>query len=432
MAYFSLLILIASHALCWMAGGGQKLQHSPVKMITLLSGMHTIPQYIICTISPESSWLYPSLGSKYIDYFVEFGILYSLGLFMQILFTSIACKIKMPKAAKLSMGVNYPFKKAALFLFTIYVAIMLIYFNEINGLQYYLAHFNERDELRAGMGIFDMFRFPAAYLTILFLVASYKNSPKSTSNGILLIVIFMAIIEALLGGRRGPIQFLLFGLIGLLMVDRNRKLFSMSSIVVVILSVSIFVGLYYFRALASPQTGADIGILVYLMNFSYNDIYIFVISHFSNNDFWYGSVYLDIFYKIFSYFGGSIGPSPDEGLYVYNLYKGNLIEPPMIADQMYQNSFPPRTFGNGYMNFGIVGVLIFFSIKGALTGLAYKIMTQSSYNPFFMYIYLIMIFSFQLSNLKLFEFITVCVALIILLIPLRLIKNWQATTSKPS
>ncbi len=235
-------------------------------------------------------------------------------------------------------------------------------------------------------------------------------------------------IEMLFGGRRNPIQFLLFGLIGLLMVDKNRQLFSPSSIVITLLSISIFIGLYSFRALHVSQSEVDIDILTYVLNISYNDIYIFIISHFSNNDFWYGSIYLDIFYKIFSYFNGSTGPSLDEGLYIYNIYRGNFIEPPMILEQIYQNSFPPRTFGNGYINFGIAGVLIFFSIKGTLTGLAYKIMTKSNYNPIFMYIYLIMIFSFQLSNLKLFEFMTICSALILLSIPLRLIKKRQTTT----
>ncbi len=176
MSYFSLLILITSHVMCWwLIGGRQKLQHSPVKISTLLSGIHTIPHYIICTISPENSWLYPSLGNKYIIYLIEFGILYSLGLFIQALCISTASKIKMPIATKLTIEPHYPFRKAALLLFTVYISILLVYFNKIGGLQYYLTHFNNRDELRAGLGILDMCKFPVAYLTILFLVASSLN-----------------------------------------------------------------------------------------------------------------------------------------------------------------------------------------------------------------------------------------------------------------
>ena len=133
-----------------------------------------------------------------------------------------------------------------------------------------------------------------------------------------------------------------------------------------------------------------------------------------------GSVYGDIFLKFSSYISGSDGPSPDEGLYIFNLYHGMSVEPPMITDQ--NTKFcTPRTFGNGYLNFGILGVLIFFSIKGALVGLAYKVMIVSRNNPILMYIYFYMIFAFQLSNLKIFEFITMLIAIMIILIPIRLL-----------
>ena len=52
------------------------------------------------------------------------------------------------------------------------------------------------------MGIIDMFRFPLAYLAIMFLVASYKAKPNSSLKILLLIIVSMALFEALFGGRR--------------------------------------------------------------------------------------------------------------------------------------------------------------------------------------------------------------------------------------
>ena len=59
-------------------------------------------------------------------------------------------------------------------------------------------------------------------------------------------------------------------------------------------------------------------------------------THFDSSNFWLGSV-CGIFFKFSSYISGSDGPSPDEGLYIFNLYHGMSVEPPMITDQMIQN-----------------------------------------------------------------------------------------------
>ena len=431
--YVALIILILAHLMCWMLAGTRKIQHSPVKITTLLSGIHTIPHYIICVIDPEKSILYASLGSDYITYFVQFGVLYSIALIVQTIFLMKVIKIKMPSAARLRLKDDYPYDKVVLILLGSYIAIVAVYFSSIGGLLNYLSNFYQRVALREGMEIFDMFRPPLAYLTLMFLVASYKSKPNSSLKVFFLILFFMVLLEAFFGGRRNPIQFLIFGYLGLLTVDSGKRLISTSSVIVATLVVTVFVGLYYFRSLASLQAGSsavitsEIPALTYLLNLSYNDIYIFVMSHFSNHDFWYGSIYGDIFNKFASYLFGYDAPSPDEGVYIYNLYQGMSVKPPMLLDQMLHNSWPPRTFGNGYLNFGIAGVLILFSIKGALIGLMYKAMKTSENNPFFMYIYFYMVFSFQISNLKIFEFITILLVLAIILITLSLITSWKFT-----
>ena len=434
MAYIALTLLILVHLASWVLDGNRRIQHSPVKLTTLLSGLNVIPHYLICTIDPENSFLYASLGTSYVNYFINFGILYSIAFLLHTFFLINASKLAIPFASKLPLKDNYPYGKIVLFCFVSYVAIVLVYFSSMGGLFNYLSNFIQRDEMRAGMGILDMFRFPFAYLTIMFLVASYKDKPNSSLKLLLLIIISMALIEALFGGRRNPIQFLIFGYLGFLIIDRNQRIRPMSNLIVASIIVTIFVGLYYFRSLITLQAASpfaestDIPVLTYLLNLSYNDIYIFVMSHFSSSNFWFGTIYADIALKISSYLTGSEGPSPDEGLYIYNLYLGYLVEPPMQMDQMAHNSWPPRTFGNGYLNFGILGVLIFFSIKGALVGLAYKVLTVSKNNPIFMYIYFYMIFSFQLSNLKIFEFITMVIALLIIQIPLRLLSQRKVKT----
>ncbi len=424
MTYLALILLLFVHFVAWAVAGNTKIQHSPVKISTLLSGIHTIPHYIICTIDPEKSFLYASMGSDYLVYFVQFGILYSIAFLLHTFFLIIAFKAPIPFANKLPLKDDYPYERMFIICLLSYLILYVLTSNSIGGLSNYLGNFIQRHDLRAGTGIFDMFRLPFAYLTIMFLVVSYKDKPNASLK-INFLIISMALLESLFGGRRNPIQFLIFGYLGYLLVNKEQRLRPMSAIFIGIFIVGIFVGSYYFRTITSLQgfsptfTSSQDQISIYLLNLSYNDIYIFVMSHFNESNFWYGSVFGDIFLKFSTWLAGSAGPSPDEGVYIYNLYQGTAVEPPMLLDQMYHNSWPPRTFGNGYLNFGITGVFIFFCIKGALIGLAFKALYMSRNNPFIMYIYFYMIFSFQLSNLKIFELITMSIALFIVVIFLR-------------
>lgn len=420
-----------AHLATWMFDSGSKIQNSPLKITTLLSGIHTVPHYIICTFSPESSLIYERLGTDYSIYFVQFGILYSAALVFQAISLKAATSISVPSAARFQLGVNYPYGPVIFFLIFSYVALVAIYFNSMGGLLHYFNNFLIRDQLKAGMGIFDMLRFPIAYLAIMFLVVYHKATQNSSLRLIFLIILLIALTESLFGGRRNPIQFIVFGYIGILMVDAEQRLISKASVLLGTVILVLFGGLLYFRTVVTLQAATNIpvpspSILTYVLNLSYNDIYIFVMAHFSEAGFWWGSIYGDIYLKLSSYFFQVAGPSPDEGLYIFNLYHGMLVGPPMLMDQMLHNSWPPRTFGNGYLNFGVLGVLCFFSIKGFFVGLAYKVMATSRYNPVFMYLYLHLLFSFQLSNLKIFQLITMIVALAIIWAPLTLLVRMRS------
>lgn len=104
-------------------------------------------------------------------------------------------------------------------------------------------------------------------------------------------------------------------------------------------------------------------------------------------------------------------PSLDEGLYIYNLYLGYAVEPPMALGTLTHNSWPPRTFGNGFMNFGFLGILAFFTLQGWLTGVAYRLAARSDFHPVLVFVYLIFAFSFQVSNLKITEMLIIMIGL---------------------
>ena len=96
----------------------------------------------------------------------------------------------------------------------------------------------------------------------------------------------------------------------------------------------------------------------------------------------------------------------------------------MSLEIMAHNSWPPRTFGNGYMNFGVPGIMVFFLIQGFVTGFAYKLAVRTEYHPVFVFLYLMFIFSFQISNLKLTELALILVGLLAIFGPATLIRRW--------
>lgn len=417
------VILFLAHALPWFRRDDGNFIRNPAKLAALLSGLQVIPHYAVVAIWPEESMIYPVYGTGLLDILPKFAIYYAFGFAFLLWGIRRGMRgIGKESALKVDFEPNYYFVSALMF--GLYILAMYLMIEKVGGLGVFIQNFGSQNEFQSGTGIFQIIKLPAVYLSILFLAVQHAKTGKPHLMWVILYILVVIAIESGLGGRRTPIQIILFAITSIYIINPNRRLLSVTNFALIAVCAMIFVVMLNIRDSASgvvEQRGA----LSYFINFSYNDIYLFVLDHFSRNDFWYGKIFLDFQYRFTGSYQGLPPPSLDDGVYIYNLYLGRFAEPPMSLELLAHNSWPPRTFGNGYMNFGVPGILAFFFLQGYLTGWVYKLAVRTGFNPVFVFVYLIFIFSFQISNLKFTEMALILVGLVLIFGPAALINRWR-------
>lgn len=416
-------ILFLAHALPWFQRDDGNFIRNPAKLAALLSGLQVIPHYAVVAIWPEESLIYPVYGTGLLNILPKFALYYAFGFSFMLWGIGRGMRgIGKESALKVDFEPNYYFVSALMF--ALYILAMYLMIDKVGGLGVFIQNFGSQNEFQSGTGVFQIIKLPAVYLSILFLAVQHAKTGKPHLLWVILYILVVIAIESGLGGRRTPIQIILFAMASIYIINPNRRLLSVTNFGLIAVCAMIFVVMLNIRDSASgvvEQRGA----LSYFINFSYNDIYLFVLDHFSRNDFWYGKIFLDFKYRFTGSYQGLPPPSLDDGVYIYNLYLGRFAEPPMSLELLAHNSWPPRTFGNGYMNFGVPGILAFFFLQGYLTGWVYKLAVRTGFNPVFVFVYLIFIFSFQISNLKFTEMALILVGLALIFGPAALINRWR-------
>lgn len=79
--------------------------------------------------------------------------------------------------------------------------------------------------------------------------------------------------------------------------------------------------------------------------------------------------------------------------------------PPTPFWKMYPSSTPPETIGIGYASAGLLGVVIGMFILGMIIRSSYSFM-MSRRTFFSLYVFLMVLLNFQLTNLRLAQFLT--------------------------
>lgn len=420
----SCIILVLAHLLPWARKGSATLIRNPAKLAAVLSGLQVIPHFVIVSIWPEESMIFPAYGNAVRELLPRFGLFYACGFVALLLGIRWGARANQ-KYQPINISYQPSYYLISALMFALYLGAMALMVSSAGGIQVFIQNFGTQNEFQSNTGLFHIIKTPAAYLSILFLAVHHARTGQPKMIWIILYIMLLVLIESGLGGRRGPIQIVLFAMAAIYMVNPQKRLISATNIAMISVCVVVFVVLLNIRDDASGYTNSR-GVISYLVNFSYNDIYIFIMDRFSKYELWYGKVFLDFQYRFTGGLQHMPAPSLDEGLYIYNLYLGYAVEPPMALQNLTHNSWPPRTFGNGFMNFGFLGILLFFAIQGWLTGFAYRLAARSHFHPVFVFLYLIFAFSFQVSNLKITELIIILIGLGLMFGPFVVAKNLLA------
>jgi hypothetical protein len=100
-----------------------------------------------------------------------------------------------------------------------------------------------------------------------------------------------------------------------------------------------------------------------------------VIGAFQSSSFWWGSSYNSLL-DILQLRSVNVEKLPiDTGVYLKALAEGYMIQPPMPANSLPVTSWPPQNL-SGYMNFGIVGYIVFSFMSGMILGLSYRLLIE--------------------------------------------------------
>ena len=139
-------------------------------------------------------------------------------------------------------------------------------------------------------------------------------------------------------------------------------------------------------------------------------VYYQLVEYFKTHDFWMGRTFLGL---ITAFIPSSLFPAKppvDDGTYLYSIANGRTdIIPPMPFNKLNGSSYPLETFGSMYGNFGIIGLVVGMILLGVVYKYFYKKMIGSSYSLFSVVIYTQVIFTFQLSTLRIFQLLEVIV-----------------------
>lgn len=407
----STLLLSVSHVLPWLYLSA-RIERSPEKLASLLSGVMIFPYLLSLLLGAVAE------SGDYFDYyFLKFSAIYSVGmLFMYVGAATARLIFKVQLPVPSSDGRVYKKISFAAYLFLILsVFLVLLRFELAGGIFNYLADIGNRTKHLSGGGAVDIFMIPAVFLSVLSFSYLYSLGRLSKLKlvGIIIILFF---IMSLFGGRKIPIQIVVFSLIYIAAVKVDFKLLSIKLVPIYFILFIFFSVVLYFRLKAQGNL-ETFDVKSVLGNTSYVDIYVFITKYFTENDFWYGAVYGDILYRI----SGLYGMLPlDDGVYIYNLSKGVEVTPPLSMEYMIASSWPPESYGSGFMNFGVLGVLIYFFVRGLVLLTVYQVAQQNGFRPVFFYIYIFVLFNFHLSNLRIVQLGMLILGVILLLLLARI------------
>jgi oligosaccharide repeat unit polymerase len=154
------------------------------------------------------------------------------------------------------------------------------------------------------------------------------------------------------------------------------------------------------------------------------DIQIFIIDHFNRNNFWYGRSFKNLLYGLIPHKYYPDKPAIDDGAYINTLAMGSNVSPNTPSHRLSNfSSWPPRTVGAWYANFGIVGVILAAFIMGNIYMLFYgKIKTN---NRFYILLYPIVLLNLHLSILGIINMCLLVISMSILVVVSKIIASMK-------
>lgn len=317
--------------------------------------------------------------------------------------------------ARVNIRGQEKYKYIGIVIWAIGFAAFIKIMNQVGGIYYFFTHLQFRTSLTRDIDFWSWL-LPFVDYGVLFIIYSYKGTEKRLNIKIILLIIISGLVSGL-GGRKALlilfIEALLLYHYTIKKIDIKR-FFKMRYILGAIALYLFFVLMSKFRTegaaeaflqnpLAFTKDSSE-GIFETIQSESYVSFFMTIIDYFKTHALWLGRSFIGLITAIIpsSLYPGK--PPVDDGTYLYSICQGRTnIIPPMSFDNLDGSSYPLETFGSMYANFGLVGLFVGMIVLGGIYGYAYRKMKNNSYSLFNVVIYTQIIFTFQLSTLRIFQ-----------------------------
>lgn len=356
-----------------------------------------------------------------------------------IFFVLVTMNIVNPKPKILNFFIITKYSSKQYFILHIVtLVISIIAFNfflsSVGGLYFLLQNMDSRSTLTSGTGYIQALFSLSAFLSLGFLILSYKNNTKLSIRKkiyLFLIILFVFILLASTGGRKNSIILILYVATLWHFNMKPIKVFTFTNLIVflmLILFISVMPLLrshgaseFYIQHPSLLLSDAITDSVMFFKRFSDIDRSLFIYNHFNTSNLWLGSSFFDILMAPIprSFFPDK--PPVDEGVYIYNLLHGKNIVPGVPFRKLFPVGLPTSTITNMYINFYYAGILIGSIMMGYIIKYFYNLLLLSNYNAQATFLYANVIFgNFAITNLRIVGFSTIAVFLILITLTMRL------------
>jgi hypothetical protein len=298
---------------------------------------------------------------------------------------------------------------------------------------------DSRTSVIAGTGYIQGLFSLLAYLSVGFLIFSYKNKQISFKNKLYLILIIILIFGLLAstGGRKNSIILILYVAVLWHFNIKNIKIFTVTNISVGLLLILFISAMPLLRTsgasefyMSNPSIFLQDAVNnsgLFFKRFSDIDRSLFIYDYFNISNLWLGASFKDILTAPIPRSLFPDKPPVDEGVYIYNLLYGNIIEPGTSLQKLLKVGLPTSTITNMYINFYYPGIIVGSIMMGYLIKYFYNLLIISNYSPQSTFLYTNVIFgNLAITNLRIVGFLTIIFFLIIITYSLKfVIKDYK-------
>ena len=287
--------------------------------------------------------------------------------------------------------------------------------SKVGGIIFFFSNLGQRTYLVRDL---DFETYLLSLLNYAPLVLIY--SKKWTKERIKLLDIALVVLAGLmvgLGGRKALIMLVIECAAVYHYVVKPIKIRQILNFKIITICCFIFLFFTTYSKLRTPGAFEEFvndpiefyigknegGLTKSLAGESYVPFYVSIVDYFDSNDKWDGASFLGLMSAFIPSSFYPDKPPVDDGMYWYSIAHGNNVNPPMPTRDLDGSSWPLETFGSMYANFGFIGVIVGMFFLGYIVSYTFKKMVYSNYQFKYVIFYIIMLFTFEISTLRIVQ-----------------------------